>query len=117
MLRNCDSHGDCIKRRDWCLLRMRTPALLTLRVWREERRPTYLFGRSEGNPTHVTCLHMLPLLRWMELADIPLGQVGLLSGRATLCARLVHNLIINCASPADCCHVLLLSTTRSCRGC
>ena len=25
--------------------------------WREETKPAYLFGRSEGNPTHVTCLH------------------------------------------------------------
>ncbi len=76
VLRNCNQHGDCIKRRDWCLLRGSAQALLTLRGRREERRPAYLFGRSEGNPTHVTCLHMLPLLRWMELADVPLGQVG-----------------------------------------
>ena len=76
VLRNCNQHGDCIKRRDWCLLRGRTPAQLTLRSWKDERRPAYLFGRSEGNPTHVTCLHVLPLLRWMELASIPLGQVG-----------------------------------------
>ena len=80
MLRNCNMHGNCIKRRDWCLLRGMPPAWLLQRfpasAWREESRPAYLFGRSEGNPTHVTCLHMLPLLRWMETAGVPSGRVS-----------------------------------------
>ena len=94
VLRNCNQHGDCIKRRDWCLLRGSIPASITLRGRREERRPAYLFGRSEGNPTHVTCLHMLPLLRWMELADMPLGQVGhhALDSLLSICSWLCNTL-------------------------
>ena len=75
---NCNAHGECIKARDWCLMRGRKPTWLHQRFpggWRQEGRPAYLAGIAEGNPTHVACLHALPLLRWMTAANITLGQV------------------------------------------
>ena len=78
MLRNCNTHGECIKRRDWCLLRGPKPAWLQKRfpgAWPVEDRPSYLLGRAEGNPTHVASLHMLPLLRWMVAANFTPGEV------------------------------------------
>ena len=93
VMSNCNVYGECIKRRDWCLLRGRKPTWLQQRFpggWPLEARPAYLAGRSEGNPTHVACLHVLPLLRWMTAANISLGQVPARSPARPLRLRVRH---------------------------
>jgi hypothetical protein len=80
--RNCNAYGECIKRRDWCVVRRGLPAWLLKRFpqqWVTEKRPAYLLGRTDLlNPTHIASLHFLPLMRWMDAEHMPLGQVLLL---------------------------------------
>jgi hypothetical protein len=76
---NCNAHGECIKRRSWCVVRRGLPAWLLKRFpqrWVTEQRPAYLFGRTDLlNPTHIASLHFLPLMRWMDAEHMQLGQV------------------------------------------
>lgn len=76
--RNCNRHGECIKTRDWCIIRHNLPAWLLARFpgrWPVEDRPAYLCGRTDLlNPTHIASLHFLPLVRWMDQAHIAPGQ-------------------------------------------
>lgn len=77
--RNCNEFGECIKTRDWCIVRRGLPAWLLRRYpgrWTAEARPTYLLGRTDLlNPTHIASLHFLPLMRWMDVERVAPGQV------------------------------------------
>lgn len=82
VLSNCNQWGECLKRRDWCIMSGAMPDWLLHRFpepWMQEVRTTYLFGRPDLlNPTHLVCLHYRPLVQWMTEADIKPGKLLML---------------------------------------
>lgn len=102
---NCNAHGECIKRRSWCVVRRGVPAWLLQRFpqrWATEQRPAYLFGRTDLlNPTHIASLHFLPLMRWMDAEHMQLGQV----------------LAVECHTSMHCAALTVLLAGRLARSC
>lgn len=79
VINNCNKYRECIKRRDWCVLRGASPDWLTAQfpTFSVEERITYLFGKPDReNPTHAACLSLLPLMEWLQLHNNTPGNVS-----------------------------------------